>query len=249
MDKEQFGKFFQELRISKKLTQEGLAEKLNISSKTISKWECGKALPDIEMLAQIAEFFNISLYELKTCKKIDNRLVSKKDIKKVINITTLKKIIAKRLCIAIILLFFASASIITTIYTIKNYNRVHVYELTSEDENYDIKGLFISSNKRTMISINYLSPCRENTELFNASTNYVALKLLTQNGETLASKVITNNNKLSLLNVLNKGYINFVYNKIRDGKKEYFTLIVTFIENNNKKEIAIKIRLTDVINT
>lgn len=47
MDQIKIGKFIAERRKSKKLTQKQLAEKLSISDKTISKWECGNGLPEV----------------------------------------------------------------------------------------------------------------------------------------------------------------------------------------------------------
>ena len=46
------------------MTQEELAEKLNVSSKTISKWETGTSIPDIVMLDSIAKYFKISFHDL-----------------------------------------------------------------------------------------------------------------------------------------------------------------------------------------
>jgi Predicted transcriptional regulators len=50
-----------ELRKSKKLTQNELAEKFAYSDKAVSKWEHGEALPSIEVLQQLADFYNVSL--------------------------------------------------------------------------------------------------------------------------------------------------------------------------------------------
>ena len=47
------------LRKEKNLTQEELAEKLNVSRQAITKWECGDGTPDIENLKQISILFNI----------------------------------------------------------------------------------------------------------------------------------------------------------------------------------------------
>lgn len=52
------------LRKGKKLTQEELAEKLNVSRQAITKWETAEGIPDIENLKQISDFFNISIDEL-----------------------------------------------------------------------------------------------------------------------------------------------------------------------------------------
>ena len=52
------------LRKSKKLTQLELANKFNFSDKTISKWESGESLPNIEVLCKLAEFYGITLNDL-----------------------------------------------------------------------------------------------------------------------------------------------------------------------------------------
>lgn len=46
------------------MTQEDLAKLLNVSRKTVSKWECERGLPDITQLPRIAKLFGITLEEL-----------------------------------------------------------------------------------------------------------------------------------------------------------------------------------------
>ena len=53
-----------ELRKQKGLSQEELANRLNVSRQTVSKWEVGESAPDMEKLAAISELFDISLDEL-----------------------------------------------------------------------------------------------------------------------------------------------------------------------------------------
>ena len=50
-----------ELRKEKKLTQLELAEKINYSDKAVSKWENGEALPDIETLQKLCDFYGVTL--------------------------------------------------------------------------------------------------------------------------------------------------------------------------------------------
>ena len=54
------------LRKANKWTQGDLAEQLNYSDKSISKWERGESIPDIEMLCEVAKVFNVSLEYLTT---------------------------------------------------------------------------------------------------------------------------------------------------------------------------------------
>ena len=58
------GAVIKELREKANFTQAQLAVKLNVSDKTISKWETGKGYPDISLLEPIAKVFGISVTEL-----------------------------------------------------------------------------------------------------------------------------------------------------------------------------------------
>ena len=64
MDNVQTGKLIAALRKQQGLTQQQLADKLNLSNKTISKWESGSGSPDISNLPVLAEALEISVDEL-----------------------------------------------------------------------------------------------------------------------------------------------------------------------------------------
>lgn len=64
MDQKKIGSFLKELRKEKGITQEEFAEKLNISGRTVSRWETGVNMPDISLLVEIAEFFDVSIPEI-----------------------------------------------------------------------------------------------------------------------------------------------------------------------------------------
>ena len=64
MDQKKIGSFLRELRKEQRITQEDLAEKLNVSSGTISRWETGSNMPDISLLIEIADFFDVSIPEI-----------------------------------------------------------------------------------------------------------------------------------------------------------------------------------------
>ena len=58
------GKKITAMRNEKNLSQEQLAEKLNVTRQTISNWENGKFYPDIDSLVNLSKFFNVSLDNL-----------------------------------------------------------------------------------------------------------------------------------------------------------------------------------------
>lgn len=70
------GAVIKELREKSNLTQCELAAKLNVSDKTVSKWETAKGYPDVSLLEPIAGVFGISVTELLTGNAITNRNVS-----------------------------------------------------------------------------------------------------------------------------------------------------------------------------
>ena len=61
MDNAKIGKFIAEMRKNAGLSQTELAKELNISNRTVSKWETGDGLPDIATVPQIAQFFGITV--------------------------------------------------------------------------------------------------------------------------------------------------------------------------------------------
>lgn len=70
MNQEKIGKFIAERRKEEKLTQEKLAEKLNISKNAVSKWERGLNLPDVSIMLDLCKILNITLNELFIGEKI-----------------------------------------------------------------------------------------------------------------------------------------------------------------------------------
>lgn len=67
------GTVIKRLREGKGLTQEQLAEKINVSSKAVSKWETGRGFPDISLLEGLAKALDISVIELLSGDCIQNR--------------------------------------------------------------------------------------------------------------------------------------------------------------------------------
>ena len=64
MDQKRIGSFLRELRTEKGLTQEQLAEKLNVSGRTVSRWENGNNMPDLSIIVELADFYDIDIREL-----------------------------------------------------------------------------------------------------------------------------------------------------------------------------------------
>ena len=70
MELEKIGKFIKDMRKEKKLTQIELAQKLEVSEKTISKWECGNGFPDTTLVLPLCKELGVSANELLCGEKI-----------------------------------------------------------------------------------------------------------------------------------------------------------------------------------
>lgn len=64
MDQTKIGRFFGELRKEKGLTQEQLAEKFGVSRRTVSRWETGSNMPDLDILIEMSDYYEVELREL-----------------------------------------------------------------------------------------------------------------------------------------------------------------------------------------
>ena len=86
MDTVKVGAFLRELRKEKNMTQEQLAEVFGITNRTVSRWETGSNMPDIGLLLEIADYYQLEvlyqasfdnkeyLYILQLCMSLDYTL-------------------------------------------------------------------------------------------------------------------------------------------------------------------------------
>lgn len=64
MNTQKIGRFLKQLRNEKNMTQEQLAEHFYVSSRTVSRWETGSNLPDIAILIELSDFYNVDIREV-----------------------------------------------------------------------------------------------------------------------------------------------------------------------------------------
>ena len=64
MNQSSIGKFISQKRKEQNMTQEQLAEKLGVSNKTVSKWECGRCMPDYSIVKPLCQELDITVSEL-----------------------------------------------------------------------------------------------------------------------------------------------------------------------------------------
>ena len=231
MDRTAFGNFLADLRNEKGYTQEQLSVLLNVNYKTISKWECGNSLPDLETMVQISEIFEVSLYELSIYKRINNPLVSKKDIEKIINKDSLTKFIFLKLIAIIIIAALLIFITYTCIYTINNYNQMQVYELVSEDKNLDIEGILVKTHDKYYLSINHINFYNNDNSFIYDKTKQLEYTILSNN--KIVKKMMKDfDNDVTIKEALSiiRLYLN---NQNYPNDIEYFNIIIDYRNQNN----------------
>lgn len=87
MDKVKIGQFIASCRKDKKLTQEQLAERLNISKNAVSKWERGICLMDMSLLKPLSEILNVSVNDILSGEKIPEDKIKEKSEENLIKLS------------------------------------------------------------------------------------------------------------------------------------------------------------------
>lgn len=64
MDQKKSGSFLRELRKEKQLTQEQLAERFGVTSRSVSRWETGSNMPDLSILVELADFYDVDIRDI-----------------------------------------------------------------------------------------------------------------------------------------------------------------------------------------
>ena len=117
MNQEKIGKFIAECRKKQKLTQDQLAQKLGLTYKAVSKWECGKSLPDLSLFKPLCEELDITVNELLSGEKLPKDVYQDKFEENVVNTInyTNKKLESRNNFIGIIFIAFGILISITAV--------------------------------------------------------------------------------------------------------------------------------------
>lgn len=185
MDLIKIGKYIAAKRKVLDLTQKQLAEKLNMSDKSVSKWERGICLPDVTVYLELCEILGISINEFLAGEDIPKETIEQKAEENIIQITKdnknkqkyLKKIIRLLIVMLVVFIFITS---------------IFIYQKLTQPQNYIEPYLEKSTEMQTA---NMLSSHPGNILLFhyNSKKNYDSLTMyLTQyqKGKKISDKEI-----------------------------------------------------------
>lgn len=129
MDLVKIGKYIAGKRKALGMTQKQLAEKLNMSDKSVSKWERGICLPDVSVYMELCEILGISINEFLAGEDIDAENVEKKSEDNIIQVTkdskkkqkNLKSILAVVTTFAVIMVLVLGAVFVHKVMQPKNH--------------------------------------------------------------------------------------------------------------------------------
>jgi len=105
IDQIKIGSFLRELRKEKELTQEQLAEKFGVSSRSVSRWENGNTMPELGILVELADYYEVDIKEIIDGERKSEIMEKeeKETLRKVADYAeTEKKLVVKRKCIVTI---------------------------------------------------------------------------------------------------------------------------------------------------
>ena len=124
MDLNKLGKFISEDRKKKNYTQKQLADILNVSDRTISKWECGKGFPEVSLLQPLCKALGISVNELLTGERLDKENYMKKAEQKMVHLVEEKKENRTKLILILLMGLLSIVSFVTLMGVVNTYGEI-----------------------------------------------------------------------------------------------------------------------------
>lgn len=102
MDQIKIGKFIAQMRKEKGLTQQQLADILNISNKTVSKWERGNGMPEVSLMLPLCKALGINVNELLTGEKLTDSDYKKKAEENMMDLVKEKEESKKKIMLSVV---------------------------------------------------------------------------------------------------------------------------------------------------
>ena len=244
------GMIIRDARKKLNLTQQGLANKLFVSDKAVSKWERGICFPDISVLIPLAEVLEISLYDL-----LKGENMKKEEVEEVLKNTIefsdkeIKKNKKKLKYLLVIVLVLIFSFLIH--YFFMSYGKTKIYNITGSGENLtNVNGIFVETNEAlylTIYDIGYLDDLeyramelfykgKDNKEHLIGGTTQDYLYFLDYKGYK------SNFDIDDLEYILSNMYIRFYF---QDATKIEIKLDVKLDYTNNKFFVKKKASITD----
>lgn len=221
MEQEKVGKFIKDIRIKNNLTQKEFAEIFGVTYQAVSKWENGKNLPDINILKDICNEYDVSIDEvLNGDNKENNKIINKKNI--------IKRVL-------ILLFIILLISLIIIIFIKNNNSDFHFKTLSSTCENFKVNGSIAYNDNKSSIYISNVDYCGSDNENKYKVLNCVLYEV-SDDVKKEVSKFNHTGNAITLDEFLSNVTFNIEdYDKVCDSYKENsFVLEVDAINDDGE---------------
>ena len=250
MDQIKFGKFVSLMRAKRGFTQEQLAEKLHISSsKTISKWECGNAVPDFDTIIRLSKVLKVSLFELSIGEKVKKRYITKEILSTLVNKNQLMMISFKRKLIFLFLIIIGIISLISILFTVTNFDTTKVYTLESLNNDFKITGSLSQNKGYDILSITNVEYVGNNKAFFNTSIKNYEYELLYNNRRIYDYNQISLNNPLLIYDMIDEINLlidSYHHNLKQIKKNNNLILKINYFDKNEiRHEIEIQFKIIE----
>ena len=103
LDQTKIGKFIAQKRKNQSLTQKQLAETMNISDKTVSKWECGRGMPEVAMFLPLCEVLQINVNELLSGENLTEEKYHEKAEENIMDLVKEREESKKKIILSVII--------------------------------------------------------------------------------------------------------------------------------------------------
>lgn len=147
MNQDKIGSFIKSIRMDNNLTQKEFAERLNVTYQAVSKWENGKNIPDIGIIKQISEEFNVDIDEILNGEKKDKENKKNNYLYLILGI------------IIVLLLIFAIVLLNNT-----NSKNFEFKTISSKCSDFKITGSAAYNKDKTSIYISNIEFCGKNDD-------------------------------------------------------------------------------------
>lgn len=129
MNQQKSGQFLKELRSEKGVTQAELAELLGVSNRSVSRWETGATMPDLDLLIELAKYFHVEAGEILDGERKENKMEPKEEelVRKIADYSNEERnVVTKRLCLMFVVAVFGM--LVYMVIDLLGLSEVHPYE-------------------------------------------------------------------------------------------------------------------------
>ncbi len=229
MNYNKIGEYIANKRKEKNLTQQELADEIHVSVKAISKWECGKGIPEISNLQTLAKELDVSIIDILNGKDSKQEEVVVEYVKEGNKKSKIKVLFLSCLIVLLVILFALG------LYFINNYNKIYAYRLSGESEHFSYdSGFVLTSNYANIISTGNLKILNKE---FGEKMELLSIDIMHND------KIVIGSNELlrrTFLNIENNGYNDLLKENVNKDSKWIVKINYAYEKEIRQEEIELK---------